>query len=172
MGIESADIPLSKKCLESTSCQTSGKEPDGYMVQQVQTSCSECNQCTGLSVEVCSQAECKHLCYHMYSCDHQCYDYSNGHICKHILRAHSIWLQSNDIENTAVHPYLSHINSLLHNAVLTYKAAMSLDYSDVVGFKGDNIAANKNLDHQRTFKKTTKTPGRKRKGLVFWLVYT
>ena len=51
-------------------------------------------------MEVCSQAECKYLCYHMYSCDHQCYDYSNGHICKHIHRAHSIWLQSNDIENS------------------------------------------------------------------------
>ena len=74
-------------------------------------------------------------------------------------------------ENTAVHPYLSHINSLLHNA-MTCKAAMSLDSLDVVGFKGDNIAANKNLDHQLTFKKTTKTPGRKIKGLVFWSVYT
>ena len=51
-------------------------------------------------MEVCSQAECKYLCYHMYSCDHQCYDYSNGHICKHIHRAHSICLQSNDIENS------------------------------------------------------------------------
>ena len=70
-------------------------------------------------------------------------------------------------ENTAVHPYLAHTNSLMHNAVLTCKAAMSLDSSDVVGFKGDNIAANKNLDHQWTFKKTTKTPGRKRKVLSF-----
>ena len=34
------------------------------------------------------------------SCDHQCYDYSNGHICKRIHRVHSIWLQSNDIENS------------------------------------------------------------------------
>ena len=75
-------------------------------------------------------------------------------------------------ENTAVHPYLAHINSPLHNAALTCKAAMSLDSSDVVGFKGDNIAANKNLDHQWTFKKTTKTRGRKRKVLSFgWCIH-
>ena len=74
-------------------------------------------------------------------------------------------------ENTAVHPYLSHINSLLHNAVLTCKAAMSLDSSDVVGFKGDNIAANKNLDHQWT-QKDNKDTREEEKGLAFWLVYT
>ena len=28
----------------------------------------------------------------MYHCDHQCYDYSNGHICKHIHRVHSMRL--------------------------------------------------------------------------------
>ena len=28
----------------------------------------------------------------MYHCDQQCYDYSNGHICKHIHRVHSIRL--------------------------------------------------------------------------------
>ena len=48
-------------------------------------------------MEVCSQAECKYLCYHMYSCDHQCYDYSNGHISTELIQ---IWLQSNDIENS------------------------------------------------------------------------
>ena len=26
----------------------------------------------------------------MYSCSRQCYDYSNGHICKHIHRVHSL----------------------------------------------------------------------------------
>ena len=26
----------------------------------------------------------------MYTCDHQCYDYGNGHIYKHIHRVHSL----------------------------------------------------------------------------------
>ncbi len=53
--------------------------------------------------EVCSCAECKHLCYHMYSCDQHCYDYNNGHMCKHIHRVHSIWLQQHQMTvNTAV----------------------------------------------------------------------
>ena len=69
------------------------------MVQQIQPSCSECKNCDQVSVKVCSRAECQYLCYHMYSCDQQCYDYSNGHICKHIHRAHSLWLQSNDIDD-------------------------------------------------------------------------
>ena len=28
--------------------------------------------------------ECRELCYHMYACDEFCYDYTNGHMCKHI----------------------------------------------------------------------------------------
>ena len=64
-------------------------------------------------------------------------------------------------ENTAVHPYLAHINSLLHNAVLTCKATMSTESSpDVVQFNSDKIAANKKLEHQWSFQKTTKPPGR------------
>ena len=74
-------------------------------------------------------------------------------------------------ENTAVHPYLARINSLLHNAVLTCKAAMSLDSSDVVGFKGVNIAANKNLDHQWTFKRQQRHQGGRERSCLLVSVY-
>ena len=30
------------------------------------------------------------LCRHMYTCDDRCYDYGNGHICKHIHCVHSL----------------------------------------------------------------------------------
>ncbi len=67
-------------------------------------------------------------------------------------------------ENTLVHPFLPHINSLLHNAVLTCRAA-STDINQTA-FKGEKIAPGKKIEHQWCFKKTTNTPGRKKKGTV------
>ena len=50
-----------------------------------------CHECEfSQDPTVCVQKECIKLCYHMYSCSRQCYDYSNGHICKHIHRVHSL----------------------------------------------------------------------------------
>ena len=72
------------------------------------------------------------------------------------------------IDNTSVHSSLPHINSLLHNAVLTCTAAMSTD-TPVQPFKSEKIAPNKKMEHQWRFLKTTKTPGRKKKGLVLRL---
>ncbi len=70
-------------------------------------------------------------------------------------------------ENVAVHPHLTHINALLHSAVQTCKAAMDMEkVFDVEKFKGEKIAANKDLEHQWSFKKTSKPPGRK-KGQIF-----
>ena len=43
-------------------------------------------KCTG--VKVCRMEECEYLCYHMYKC--QCYDFKNGHLCKHIHCVHSM----------------------------------------------------------------------------------
>ena len=67
------------------------------------------------------------------------------------------------MENTFVHSFLPHINSLLHSAVLTCKAASS---SNPTEFQGENIAPNKNMEHQWLFKQTGKAPGRK-KGMYY-----
>ena len=51
-------------------------------------------------------------------------------------------------ENTCIHPFLPHINSLLNNAILTCKAAVLPNTSiDVVSFVSDKIAANKLLEN-------------------------
>ena len=71
------------------------------------------------------------------------------------------------IENSAVHSYLPHINSLLHNAVLTCAAVESTDSTPAESFNSEPIASNKNLEHQWRFKKTTEAPGRKKRGQIF-----
>ena len=73
------------------------------------------------------------------------------------------------LENTPIHAVLPHINSLLHNAVLTCTAAVSSDTS-CTQFKSDKIASNKKMEHQWRFQSTTKAPGRKKKGLILRLV--
>ena len=72
-------------------------------------------------------------------------------------------------ENTAVLPFLKHVNSLLHNAILTCKAALSQNECATESFKNEaeNIAPGKKPDHQWRFKPTSKPPGRKRKGMIF-----
>lgn len=65
----------------------SGRSPDGYEVLQILT---ECGECAAESNIVCTKEECGFLCYHMYQCGSTCYDYGNGHICKHIHRVHSL----------------------------------------------------------------------------------
>ena len=72
------------------------------------------------------------------------------------------------LDNTSVHPFLPHINSLLHNAVLACTSAMPTD-TPIQHFKSETIASNKKMEHQWRFLKTTKTPGRKKKGLVLRL---
>lgn len=67
----------------------SGRQPNGYSVKQAMESC---NTCTHESL-MCTESECKKLCYHMYTCDPYCYEYTNGHICKHIHRVHSLKVQ-------------------------------------------------------------------------------
>lgn len=39
---------------------------------------------------MCTAPECGFLCPHMYRCDPLCYEYNNGHVCKHIHRIHSL----------------------------------------------------------------------------------
>ena len=74
------------------------------------------------------------------------------------------------LENNSVHAFLPHINSLLHNAVLTCTAAVSTELPCTEQFKNDVIPSNKKMEHQWQFQKTTKAPGRKKKGLIFKLV--
>ena len=63
----------------------SGQISDGYVdVKKLPT----CSQCSSECVH-CSATECSFLCLHMYECDSRCFDYANGHICKHI-RVHSL----------------------------------------------------------------------------------
>ena len=64
---------------------TSGLVTDGYRITKL---CNTCTECT--SGQGCSDPECGFLCRHMYICDERCYDYGNGHICKHIHRVHSL----------------------------------------------------------------------------------
>ena len=68
--------------------------------------------------------------------------------------------------NEAVLQHLDHINSLLHNAVLTCKAATISVTPDEPFEKQDQFAPGQKLQHQWRFSQTTKTPGRKKRGTV------
>ena len=37
----------------------------------------------------CTKVECQFLCRHMYKCDPLCYDFQNGHLCKHVHCVHA-----------------------------------------------------------------------------------
>ena len=65
---------------------TSGLITDGYSVSRKLANCSEC---TG-DQDQCIYPECGFPFRHMYNCDDCCYDYANGHICKHIHHVHSL----------------------------------------------------------------------------------
>ena len=57
----------------------------------IHTSCPICSpSLSKQEVTVCTSPECHYLCPHMYNCDPTCYEYNNGHICKHIHRVHSL----------------------------------------------------------------------------------
>ena len=93
------DIPLVQVVIDSNTWNIpsiSGKSPDGYLVKQIKVSCAECSSTTEDIQTTCTQSECKQLCYYMYTCGMYCYDYTNGNLCKHIHRAHSVWLKLQD----------------------------------------------------------------------------
>ena len=71
-------------------------------------------------------------------------------------------------ENTQVLPFLDHINSLLHQALVTCKATTQVKPSTVGHplVQKENIAPGKSVEHQWRFKKTAKSPGRKKHGIV------
>lgn len=80
-----------KKSLQAIASNTwcvpsiSGIHASGYLVIKVKETCDECTD-----AKVCRRAECSFLCCHRYTCS--CYDYNNGHVCKHIHRVHSLLL--------------------------------------------------------------------------------
>lgn len=61
-------------------------------------------ECSSFSndIRICKEPQCAFLCPHMYSCDSKCYDYNNGHVCKHIHRVHSVLCQSNKPETLII----------------------------------------------------------------------
>ena len=70
-------------------------------------------------------------------------------------------------ENTAIYPYLTHINSLLHNAVLTCRAAATECHCQAkIESEKEFVAPGKKMEHQWRFKQTSRTPGRKKKGVI------
>lgn len=73
--------------------------------------------------------------------------------------------------NPSIFPFLTRINSLLSNAVLTCKAAVECQdkgpFSKSFQKKPEKIAPGRNSELQWRFKATSKAPGRKRKGKVF-----
>ena len=74
-------------------------------------------------------------------------------------------------QNTGVLPYIKHINALLQQAVTTCKAAQNTDLpsqKQSLPIK-ESIPPGKNCDHQWRFKQTSKTPGRKKNGLILRL---
>jgi hypothetical protein len=70
----------------------SGCNPEGYSVSLVLTTCPVCSSIQEIRQElvICRAPECHFLCLHMYKCDSTCYDFNNGHLCKHIHRVHSL----------------------------------------------------------------------------------
>ena len=69
----------------------SGVKSGGYTVTKVADQCAK--DCCG---PMCTKAECNQLCIHMYTCDKTCYDFNNGHICKHIHRVHTLHHSNSD----------------------------------------------------------------------------
>ena len=101
-------VPLSLQANASNTWRVpsiSGIHGSGYIVNKVKDTCVECTDS-----KVCKSAECSFRCQCMYTCS--CYDYNNGHLCKHVHRVHSLNLinhavQSESIENeesTVDHP--------------------------------------------------------------------
>ena len=75
--------------------------------------------------------------------------------------------QTVTVDNKSIHPSLPHINALLLQAVLTTRAVATSQVQPGLAFNGEKVAPGKRLTPQWRFQKTTKDPGRKKKGLIF-----
>ena len=67
----------------------SGCNANGYTVKLIHAICLDCSPFKE-DMRICREPNCGFLCPHMYTCDSRCYDYTNGHMCKHIHRVHSL----------------------------------------------------------------------------------
>lgn len=75
------------------------------------------------------------------------------------------------VQNTAVHPFLDHINSCLFNAVLSAKSATKTNQLEnhPVLPQAASIPPGKNFEHQWRLKRTTNQSGTKKKGIILKL---
>lgn len=123
---------------------TSGLKEGGYTIQLLKEG-SEC--CTD-SHSVCTQAECCRLCYHMYSCAEQCYDYTNGHICKHIHRVHSIKMFSHQGSSTEIFDPVHYMNFTCSDTSFESESDDCIDpleYAESIGNNTTGIMNNNSL---------------------------
>ena len=81
---------------QKSSCTWIVKKRGGqeYIVEKITEGCELCKE----DKNVCTLPHCNWLCYHMYACSQQCYSYTNGHICKHIHRVHSLMSSAKDMK--------------------------------------------------------------------------
>jgi len=80
----------------------SGCNLDGYTVTCQHSTCSECSPLFPHVSVTCTASECQFLCRHMYSCDKKCYEFNNGHICKHIHKVHSLVVANSSSSSNVV----------------------------------------------------------------------
>ena len=89
------------------------------------------------------------------------------------FKSHMLELQQLVTPQSAAIPYLDHINSCLHNAILSCRAAIKADKTPgkAIFPTPERIPATKKPEHQLRFKSTTKTPGRKQNGITLRCVH-
>ena len=87
----------------------SGCNPGGYSVKCIHSTCLECTPFSN-DVNICKEPQCVFLCPHMYTCDGKCYDYNNGHVCKHVHRVHS--LSKQNLPRTPSHPEPDNVHNI------------------------------------------------------------
>lgn len=72
-------------------------ERDQYTVQRLKAECLQTN-CT----PSCSAKECVYLCRHILQCT--CYDYKNGHLCKHVHAVKALCTPQEELEMDDIAP--------------------------------------------------------------------
>ena len=92
----------------------SGCNPGGYSVKCIHSTCLECTPFSN-DVNICKEPQCVFLCPHMYTCDGKCYDYNNGHVCKHVHRVHS--LSKQNLPRTPSHPEPDNVHNCLDDNI-------------------------------------------------------
>lgn len=95
-------------------CKSQNKNGEEYKITHLSHECNSDDEHFH-----CWESECLNLCRCMYNCT--CCDYANGHLCKHIHRVHSTWIQDHLQGNNSDDVILSDIiitNNLSTDLVL------------------------------------------------------